>query len=142
MIYLIGSLRNPRIPLIANQLRKYGFEVFDDWFYTGSQTDDCWRDYEKLRGRSYLEALAGKGACNAFEFDRRNIADSKGAVMVMPAGKSGHLELGIFLGSNRPGFIFFDGEPDPERYELMVKFATGIYLSMDNLVTGMRKAGL
>ena len=140
MIYLIGSLRNPRVPEIANQLRKYNFNVFDDWFYTGPNTDDHWRDYEKQRGRTYLEALEGKGAINAFQFDERNLAASTGCVMVAPAGKSGHLELGIMLGSGRPGFILLDGEP--ERYELMVKFATGICLTVDDLVTQMRKAGL
>lgn len=30
-IYLIGSLKNDKIPVIANELRKMGFEV-DDWF--------------------------------------------------------------------------------------------------------------
>lgn len=142
MIYLIGSLRNPQVPIVANKLREAGFEVFDDWFYTGPNTDDHWRDYEKQRGRTYREALAGAGACNAFEFDRKHLAECEAAVMVMPAGKSGHLELGVVLGSGRPGFILLEGEP--ERYELMVKFATGIFYNIEELINELRlrKAGL
>jgi hypothetical protein len=30
-IYLVGSLRNPGIPVYANQLREHGFDIFDDW---------------------------------------------------------------------------------------------------------------
>ena len=30
-IYLIGYLRNPEVPKVAEKLRIAGFEVFDDW---------------------------------------------------------------------------------------------------------------
>lgn len=40
-VYVIGSLRNPRIPEIANELReKLGCEVFDDWHAAGPHGDD------------------------------------------------------------------------------------------------------
>ena len=34
-VYLIGSLRNPEVPQIANKIRELGFEVFDDWHPNG-----------------------------------------------------------------------------------------------------------
>ena len=34
-VYLIGSLRNPKVPKIAEKIRALGFEVFDDWFAAG-----------------------------------------------------------------------------------------------------------
>ncbi len=139
-IYVIGSLRQDRPAEVANELRELGFTVFDDWHSQGTDADEHWARYEKRRGRSYKEALEGKAACHAFEFDRRHLEACAGAVMVMPAGKSGHLELGWVLGQGRPGFILLDGEP--ERYELMVKFATAVCSSMEELVAAMRKAGL
>ena len=61
-IYLIGSLRNPEVPLISDKLRKEGYEVFDDWYAAGEKADDNWRDYEQQRGRTYVEALSGLAA--------------------------------------------------------------------------------
>ena len=57
-IYVIGSLKNDKIPHIAKELREtLGVEVFDDWFSPGPEADDFWRKYEKVRGSSYAQAL-------------------------------------------------------------------------------------
>ena len=40
VIYIIGSLKNEKIPFIAKQIRELGFEVFDDWFSPGPEADD------------------------------------------------------------------------------------------------------
>src|SRR5208282_6746819 len=94
-VYLIGSLRNEKVRLLGNELRAAGFETFDDWHSAGPEADDHWRSYEKTRGRSYREALAGHAADNTFAFDLRHIHRCGVGVLVMPAGKSGHLELGF-----------------------------------------------
>src|SRR5258706_2019235 len=100
-LYLIGSLRNPMIPIVANIIRARGIEVFDDWYSAGSTADDCWRDYERARGHTYLEALKGHAARNVFEFDRRHLEASDGALLLLPAGQSGHLELGWMAGQGK-----------------------------------------
>ena len=60
-LYLIGSLRNERIPILANKIRKDNpdFEVFDDWYSAGPEADDCWKTHQKTKGLSYQEALGG-----------------------------------------------------------------------------------
>jgi len=136
MIYLIGSLRNPEIPRIAQQLRAEGHQVFDDWFAAGPEADDKWRDYEKLRGRTLPEALEGKAARHVFEFDRRHLEQADAAVLVMPAGKSAFLELGWMLGRGKPGYIVLD---NPERWDVMMKFATGVYASVEDLLLVLRE---
>ena len=123
MIYLIGSLRNPQIPEIANTLRSAGHDVFDDWFSAGHEADDKWRDYEKVRGRSYIEALKGLSAEHVFQFDLKHLQRADTAVLVYPAGKSAHLELGWALGQGKRGFILLD---NPDRWDVMLKFATGV----------------
>ena len=63
--------------------------------------------------------------------------------MVMPAGKSGHLELGYMLGQGKKGYILFDKEPD--RWDVMYQFATGVFFNKEELinelitVTGVQK---
>jgi len=57
-VYLIGSLRNPAVPELANTIRALGYDVFDDWYAAGPEADDKWRDYEKARGHTYKQALS------------------------------------------------------------------------------------
>lgn len=133
-IYLIGSLRNQDVPHIASTIRENTeYEVFDDWFSPGPEADDFWRKYEQLRGRTYGEALKGWAARHVFEFDKHHIDSSDMGVLCLPAGKSGHLELGYIIGCGKPGFVFFpDGEP--ERWDVMYQFATSIAFSMEDLL--------
>ena len=122
VIYLIGSLKNQKIPVIAQQLRdELGFEVFDDWFSPGPEADDFWRNYEKTRGSTYKQALNNYAGKHIFEFDDYHVERADIGVMIMPAGKSGHLELGVMMGSGKPGFVYF--EEEPERWDIMYQFA-------------------
>ncbi len=131
-IYLIGSLRDKRIPEIANELReKTGHEVFDDWFAPGPRADDHWKEYETARGRSYKEALKGYAATHIFEFDKKHIEDSDIGVLTLPSGKSAHLELGYMLGQGKLGYVLMD---EPDRYDVMYQFATGIAFNMEELL--------
>lgn len=131
-VYLIGSLRNPKIPEIANKIREAGFEVFDDWYAAGPEADDKWKEYEQGRGRSYDEALNGHAATHVFQFDKRHLDDSDAVVLALPAGKSGHLELGYCLGRGTPGFILL--EEGSDRWDVMYKFADGVYNHLDHLI--------
>lgn len=128
-VYLIGSLRNARVPQVGQYLRTvHGFNVFDDWHAAGPEADDCWQAYEKARGRTYAEALAGAAAQNVFAFDKRHLDASDAAVLVMPAGKSGHLELGYMAGQGKTTAILLAEEP--ERFDVMYNFA-GLVTSDD-----------
>jgi hypothetical protein len=136
MIYLIGSLRNSRVREIAAKLRGAGHDVFDDWHACGPQADAEWSGYEKERGRSYQEALASPFAQNAFDFDLRHIQAADVGILVLPAGKSGHLELGYMLGRGQRGYILLDGEP--EKWDLMYLLAHGVFSSVEELLPHLK----
>lgn len=131
VIYLIGSLRNPEVPKVAAYLRNLKYEVFDDWFAAGPIADDSWRDYEIARGHSFIQALGGYAARHVFEFDYYHLNRADIAVLMLPAGKSGHLEFGYAIGRGKRGYILLD--KDPERYDVMYRFATGVYTSIQDL---------
>jgi len=137
MIYLIGSLRNPAVPEVAQKMRAVGIDVFDDWYSAGPEADDKWRDYEKGRGHSYLQALEGFAANHVFEFDRTHLDRSTGVVLLLPAGKSGHLELGYAIGRGKSGYILL--EEGVERWDVMYQFATGIFNNLDDLIERVRR---
>lgn len=136
-IYLIGSLRNPEVPNVANRIRALGHEVFDDWFAAGPEADDKWREYEISRGRDYLEALNGAAAKNVFAFDKRHLDAADAAVLLLPAGKSGHLELGYVIGSGRRGYVLLD---TPDRWDVMYQFASGVFNNVDDLAKELGNA--
>jgi nucleoside 2-deoxyribosyltransferase len=138
-VYLIGSLRNPNIQEIAQQIRAAGFEVFDDWHAAGPIADDCWQEYEKARGHSYPQALKGWAAKHVFEFDKYHLDRCDIGVLALPAGKSGHLELGYMIGAGKPGYVLLDREP--ERFDVMYQFANGVYYAVEDLIAGLRSVG-
>ena len=131
-LYLVGSLRNSRIPKLGAGLRAAGHEVFDDWFAPGPRADDFWRQYEKKRGRSYREALNGYAATHVFDFDRSHIDRADAGILVAPAGKSAHLELGYMIGRGQLGYVLFAKEP--ARWDIMYKFAHGIFFNPAELL--------
>ena len=136
LLYLIGSLRNPEVPHVDAQLRAAGFDVFSDWYSAGNLADDAWRDYEKGRGHDLVQALEGEAARHVFEFDKLWLERADAVVLMMPAGKSGHLELGWALGRGTPGYILLDN--DPERYDVMLKFATKVARNISELLRMLR----
>lgn len=131
-VYVIGSLRNKNVPDIARDLRDLGLGVFDDWYSAGPEADDYLRDYYRERGLSYSEVLNSYSARHIFEFDKKHLDRCDCAVMVMPAGKSGHLELGYVIGRGKPGYILMDGEP--ERVDIMHQFATKVFMSKEEML--------
>lgn len=135
-IYLIGSLRNEKIPQIAKTLREAGYSVFDDWHAAGEFADDSWRDYEKSKGHNLAEALNGYAACHVFDFDVHHLNRCDTGILVMPAGKSGHTELGYMRGLGKDCAILLEEEPD--RFDVMLKFANlGVYYNIKDLLNAL-----
>ncbi len=135
-VYLIGSLRNPRIPAIARELRSVGLHVFDDWYAAGPEADDCWQKYEQAKGNAFPLALYGQAANHVFEFDRDHLLSSDVVILVTPAGKSAHMELGWALGKGKKGYVLLDAPVD--RWDVMYKFATGVFTTITDMVRTLR----
>jgi len=136
-IYLIGSLRNPEVPTLAEYLRTNGYDVFDDWYAAGPEADDYWQKYEIARGHTYAQALEGYAANHVYGFDLFHLNRCDIAVLLMPAGKSGHLELGYMIGQGKPGFIMLDRVPD--RYDVMYRFAKNIAMNKEELLQQLKE---
>lgn len=136
LVYLIGALKNDRVPEVGGILRAQGFDVMDEWFTPGRHADTNWQKYERQRGRSYAEALKGRAATNIFLFDRAYLDLSDVAILIMPAGKSAMLELGYAKGRGKRTIIYLDGQ-EPERYDIMPKFADKVVLTEEGLLLAL-----
>ncbi len=136
-IYIIGALRNRAVAKFANELNTLGFEAFADWMAPGPEADSFLLKYAKIRGWSYAMALNSYAARHIYEFDKSHIDRCDMAVMLMPTGKSGHLELGYVIGKGKPGYILFDKEP--KRFDVMYQFATSIFFDKVDLFHHLRE---
>jgi len=137
-IYLIGALKNQRIPDVGNLLRAANYDVMDEWFTPGEFADSNWQEYSRRRGLTFVEALRGRAATNIFLFDRSYLDISDIVVLVMPAGKSAMLELGYAKGRGKKTVIFLDGA-DPDRYDIMPNFADAVCLNEEELLAVLTK---
>lgn len=115
-IYLAGSLRNPTIPAIGKQLRAAGHEVFDGWYLDGVGANEL------------PETIASAH----FRRDFNHMQWANTGVLVLPSGKSAHLELGYMLGLGKAGYVLFD-QP-PERWDLMYRLAHGLFFNINDLI--------
>ena len=111
------------------------------YLMTGShpvpEADDFWRNFEKVRGSTYKQALSNYAGKHIYEFDKHHIDRADIGVLIMPAGKSGHMELGYLIGKGKKCFVLF--EEEPERWDVMYQFAEAICFSYDELKTELEK---
>jgi hypothetical protein len=137
--YVIGSLANIHIAGVAATLRALlgrDWEIFDDWHAAHPKADEEWRDYEIQRGRSYSEALRSEAAQNVFQFDKRHLDDTTHGILVLPAGRSGHLELGYLAGRGVKTAILLD--KDYDRWDVMYAFADIVTHDIKNVIAAWR----
>lgn len=135
MLYLIGSLRNEKIPVLAENLRAASphTEVFDEWYSAGPEADDCWKSHQQSKGLSYQQALQGYAAKNVFAFDKRHLDRATHALLVLPAGKSGHMEIMYAAyGAGCKSAILLD--PTDVRWDVMYQFIPTILESEEEIV--------
>jgi hypothetical protein len=135
-VYVIGSLGNPGVPELAIFLRVRGFDAFDSWYSAGPEADLKWHEHSVKKGQSYREALKDYAAQHVYNFDKSHLDTSDAVVLLYPAGKSGHFELGYAMGKGKPGFILMEREP--ERWDVMIAGATVCY-TKDELELALRR---
>lgn len=123
-IYLASSWRNPSQPELVQKLRDAGHEVYD--FRnppngTGFSWSEISPDWEKWTAQEYIDALKHPCAQRGFwsDYAAMNWADT--FVLLLPCGRSAHLEAGWAMGRGLDTLIITqDGEP-PELMALMAK---------------------
>lgn len=109
--------------MLAQRLREQveDVEIFDDWMAAGPHADDAWKAYSLDRKQTYDEALEGYAAKHVFEFDKFHLDRATHVLLVLPAGKSGHME--VMYGQYGVGAktaILLD--PDDVRWDVMYQF--------------------
>lgn len=125
-LYVASSWRNKYQPEVVEKLRAGGHEVYDfrhpaagnDGF-SWAQIDPAWQSWTPEK---YRLALLHPVARHGFGCDLGGMDGAEGCVLVLPCGRSAHLEAGWFMGRGLPVWILV---PEPVEPELMYLLASG-----------------
>lgn len=135
-IYLASSWRNPAQPMVLQQLRADGHEVYDfrnprpgDEGFRWSEIDGGWQTWTPTQ---YLAALDHPIARAGFASDWNAMQWADSGVLLLPCGRSAHLEAGYFVGAGKELYVLFSEAP--QEPELMYRMATGVYLHFSELL--------
>lgn len=138
-IYVATSWRNAYQPRVVEILRENGHQVYDFRHpfngvpgFAWSEIDPEWTAWTAERYRTLLTThpIAARG----FVSDLRGMQWADVCVLVLPCGRSAHLEAGWFCGAGKRCIIL---TRDGEEPELMALLATEICISMDEVVSAL-----
>ena len=133
-VYVASSWRNHDQPFVVSELRRGGFDVYDfrhpapgDNGFHWSEIDRGWTHWSPLQ---YIKGLEHRLAKDGFKKDFDAMKSCGAFVLVCPAGRSAHLELGWAVGARKATAIYL---PEPQEPELMYKLADYICTDIESL---------
>lgn len=139
-IYVASSWRNHLQPTVVERLRRERFEVYDfrnpapgDNGFHWSEIDSGWREWTP---QQFREAVRHPIAVGGFDKDMSALDAAHATVLVLPCGRSAHLELGQACGSGQYTYILMVEASEPE---LMYRMVDGIATTVDELVDMLRR---
>ena len=140
-IYVASSWRNDFQQVIVNELRKNGHEVYDfkhptqgDAGFHWSEIDPNWQGWST---QQYREALKHEYAQFGFNRDFDAMKGADACVLVLPCGRSAHLEAGWMKGAGRKVIAYIPEECRIEP-ELMYGLLDGVTSDIQELLSWLK----
>lgn len=122
-------------PAVVAALRAAGHEVYDfrnpgpgKHGFSWSEIDEDWPEWSP---EQYVNGLSHERAEEGFDLDMDGLNWSDATVLVLPCGRSAHLEAGYAAGQGKPVIILLDPTFEPE---LMYKMAYRIAPDLDGVL--------
>jgi len=121
-IYLASSWRNEQQPEVLKELREAGHQVYDFRNPEGgtgfgwSQIDPGWQSWSCSE---FIVNLQHPLAQSGFKSDMDALHWCDACVLLMPCGRSAHLELGWAAGAGKVTAVLLAGASEPELMYLM-----------------------
>lgn len=142
-IYVASSWRNPHQPGVVESLRAHGQAVYDFRNPPNGTPGFAWSeidpDWQAWSAEAYRRAITTHPiAARGFVSDLRGMQWADTCVLVLPCGRSAHLEAGWFCGQGKRCLIL---TRDGEEPELMALLATDICTSLEEVLSALRAGG-
>jgi hypothetical protein len=140
-VYVASSWRNDRQPAVVQAIRAAGHQVYDFRNPDGespelkqgfhwSDIDPEWQSWSALQ---FVDALEHPLALVGYGRDYEELESADAVVLVMPCGRSAHLELGFAVGRGMLAVILLsDGEP-----ELMYRMVPNLVTSIEEVIIAL-----
>lgn len=139
-IYVASSWRNQDHPAVVGELRAHGFDVYDfrnpspgDNGFHWSEIDPDWKSWTSEK---HIGSLGHPIAQRGFGKDLAAMVRADACVLVLPCGRSAHLEAGWFVGAGKPTFIFLGDLVEPE---LMYKLSSGVFADLSEIIEALNR---
>jgi len=138
-IYVASSWRNKYQPDVVANVRQLGHEVYDFRNPPGKagfqwkDIEEGWMQWDLERYRHLLTTTPD--AAFGFIADYRAMQWADTCLLVLPCGRSAHLEAGYFNGANKRLVIYI---PEPIEPDLMYLMANHICLTMNEVQECLR----
>jgi len=137
-VYVASSWRNERQPSVVKAIRNTGLSVYDfrnpapgNNGFHWSEIDPNWQSWT---AKQFRDALRHPVAQLGLGRDEAALRSALATVLVMPCGRSAHLELGTAIGLGQyTAILLSDGEP-----ELMYGMANLVTDSLDEIIETMK----
>lgn len=140
-IYVASSWRNDLQPTVVQRLEREGHDVYDfrhpapgNNGFHWSAIDEAWRDWSP---QAFRAALDHPVAREGYGHDIGALEAAEATVLVLPSGRSAHLEAGFAAGSGQRVFVLALEQTEPE---LMYLMCEKICCSVDELVDALKCA--
>lgn len=124
--YVASSWRNTeRLNQVVQGLRSQSHEVYDfreaNAVFNWSQINEKWdRANPILNAKEIQMALVSDFAIGAFANDLQGLEECDHLVLIMPCGRSAHLELGWFIGQGKQVSLILADNEKPDLMHLLV----------------------
>lgn len=148
-IYVASSWRNPKYEeVLAKVQAQFGFDSVydfknpvpgDDGFHW-SEIDKTYKETWPNDFAAYRKALAHPVAEHGFGLDMAALRRADVCLLVLPCGKSAHLELGYARGAGKFTVVLLEHETKFEP-ELMYKMCDRICLTAQEAIDAIRSHG-
>jgi hypothetical protein len=142
-IYVASSWRNPIQQDIVLALRKAGHEVYDFRNPAPGNSGFAWSevnpDWLQWTPEQFIEDLySGHPSVErGFAFDKKALDWCDTCVLVLPCGRSAHLEAGYAAGQGK--LTMFVLHPDKFEPELMYRLGRGCVTCVEDLLDGLNR---
>jgi hypothetical protein len=143
-IYVASSWRNPHQPTMVEYLRHRGHAVYD-FRNPPNGAGFGWEEVSGPVGRKptvaeYRQMLAHPRAAQGYLSDYRAMEWADTCVLVLPCGRSAHLEAGWFAGRGKRVIILTQDGEEPELMALMAQHICGSFDEVIDALADAREA--
>lgn len=127
-VYVASSWRNLDHPGLVQHIRELGIEAYDfrhpapgDDGFAWDEIDPEWMSWTP---EQFIAALEHPRAVEGFSKDFAAMMRADTFVLILPCGRSAHLELGWAVGAGKRTAIYLNGSHEPELMARMVNLIT------------------